>query len=518
MANKSLFASLFGSLVPATDTVNAESAPAYAMSPKQALAQYAATGCLGHTFYATAEEQLKVVLDLCEQVPPEFVAQVAIYSRHESFMKDMPALLCAWLSKRDARLHELVFAQVIDSTRMLRNYVQILRSGVVGRKSLGSAPKRLVREWLASRDEDQLFSSSAGQSPSLADIVKMVHPKPSDPRREAFYAYMLGRPSAVNALPQLVLQFEQFKAGDSLEVPNLPFTMLSALPLAKTDWAVVAKNASWQTTRMNLNTFARHGVFENPEMIGLIAARLRDPDAIARARVFPYQLMVAFQNCDAAVPAAVRDALQDAMELSIAHVPSIETSVVICPDVSGSMASPVTGHRKGSTSAVRCIDVAALVAAALVRKNPDARVLPFEQTVVPVALNSRDSVMTNAAKLAAIGGGGTNCSAPLALLNKEKARAGLVIFVSDNESWVDPRQARGTALMAEWSQFRRRNPNARLVCLDLQPNQTTQAADRADILNIGGFSDQVFTVISAFAHGQLGASTWVERIEDCVLS
>ena len=66
-----------------------------------------------------------------------------------------------------SRLHEAVFSRVIDNTRMLRTYVQILRSGVVGRKSLGSAPKRLVREWLASRDEDALFSSSTGQSPSL---------------------------------------------------------------------------------------------------------------------------------------------------------------------------------------------------------------------------------------------------------------------------------------------------------------------------------------------------------------
>ncbi len=92
-------------------------------------------------------------------------------------MKDMPALLCAWLSPRDTRLHEAVFARVIDNARMLRTYIQIARSGVVGRKSSGSAPKRLVCEWLANVTEDALFRSSAGQSPSLADIVKMVHPK-----------------------------------------------------------------------------------------------------------------------------------------------------------------------------------------------------------------------------------------------------------------------------------------------------------------------------------------------------
>lgn len=513
MANRNLFATLRGALLPETDAVNEANAPAYALEPKQALAQYAATGCFGRTFYATAEEQLSRVLELCGKVDPGFVARLAIYSRTESYMKDMPALLCAWLSTKDARLHEAVFARVIDSTKMLRTYVQILRSGVVGRKSLGSAPKRLVRAWLAARDEEALFSGSVGQNPSLADVLKMVHPKPETPRREAFYGYMLGRPYEANALPKLVTQFEQFKAGDSADVPNLPFTMLSALPLSAKDWAEIAGNASWQTTRMNLNTFARHGVFADESLVRRIANRLRNADEVKRARVFPYQLLTAFQNADDAVPQLIKEALQDAMEAATANVPAIDGRVVVCPDVSGSMSSPVTGHRTGSTTQVRCIDVAALVAASIMRKNPSATVLPFEQDVVKVDLNSRDSVMTNAQKLASIGGGGTNCSAPVGLLNKQKAKADLVIFVSDNESWVDAGRGRGTALMAEWAAFRQRNPRARLVCLDIQPHQTTQAAERADILNIGGFSDQVFEVISAFASGKLEADHWVGRIE-----
>jgi len=497
---------------------NSENAPAYALAPKQALAQYAATGCFGRTFYATADEQLTRVLELCDAVDPPFVARVAIYSRSQAFMKDMPALLCAWLSAHDARLHEAVFARVIDNARMLRTYVQILRSGVVGRKSLGTAPKRLVREWLASRDEGALFSSSAGQSPSLSDIVKMVHPKPAGPTREAFYGYMIGRSYDSNALPKLVMQFEQFKAAkteadDALEVPDVPFMLLSALPLSQKDWVSIAKNASWQTTRMNLNTFARHGVFEAHALADLIAASLCDAAEIQRARAFPYQLLTAYRNTDAAVPQEVRNALQDAIELAIANVPAIAGEVVVCPDVSGSMKSPVTGYRTGSTTSVQCVDVGALVAASVLRKNPAATVLAFEQAVVPVYLNSRDSVMTNAGRLAAIGGGGTNCSAPVRLLNQRKAKADLVLFVSDNESWVDQGRGRGTALLAEWSEFRQRNPNARLVCLDVQPNQTTQAAERADILNIGGFSDQVFEVIAAFASGQLEADHWIARIE-----
>ena len=38
----------------------------------------------------------------------------------------------------------------------------------------------------------------------------------------------------------------------------------------------------------------------------------------------------------------------------------------------------------------------------------------------------------------------------------------------------------------------------KLVCIDLQPNCITQAPDCSDILNVGGFSDAVFSVVAAF--------------------
>jgi 60 kDa SS-A/Ro ribonucleoprotein len=222
-------------------------------------------------------------------------------------------------------------------------------------------------------------------------------------------------------------------------------------------------------------------------------------------------------SANADIPREVCDALQDAMEIAIANVPAIEGRVFVCPDVSGSMSSAVTGYRKGATTAVRAIDVAALVAAAVVRKNPRTEVLPFECDVVYVNLNSRDSVMTNASKLASIGGGGTNCSAPLALLNRRKATGDLVIFVSDYESWVDAGAGRGTALMAEWNVFKQRNPAARLACIDVQPYRTVQTTEREDILNVGGFSDQVFDVISEFALGLLNADHWIGVIDSVML-
>jgi 60 kDa SS-A/Ro ribonucleoprotein len=375
-----------------------------------------------------------------------------------------------------------------------------------------------VREWLDARDAEAVFRASVGQAPSFADIVKMVHPKPHDAEREALYGYLVGRAFNAEALPALVREFEAFKAGAREVVPDVPFQMLTALDLGKPEWTAIARRAPWQMTRMNLNTFARHGVFEQTGLTELIAQRLADPELVKKARVFPYQLMVAYASADERVPAAVRDALQDAMEVAISNVPRVEGKVYVCPDVSGSMQSPVTGFRKGSTTSVRCVDVAALVAAAVVRRNPHAEVLPFEHEVVRgLQLNPRDSVMTNAQKLASVGGGGTNCSAPLRLLNERKAEGDLVLYISDNESWVDAKAGRGTATMQEWTRFRSRNPRARMVCVDVQPYQTVQAAECTDVLNIGGFSDQVFEVVAEFAAGRLNAEHWVGVIEQVAL-
>ena len=519
MANATLFKSTRGRLLPKAAVRNEAGGTAYEFAPEQKLAQYAATGCLNRTFYASAAEQLDVVLKLCDSVDDDFIARCAVYARHRGFMKDLPAVLVAVLAaKRSPRL-AAAFDAVIDDAKMLRNFVQVVRSGATGRKSLGSRPKRLVQRWFDARTDEAVFRSCVGNDPSLADVIKLAHPKPRTAGRAALYGYLIGRAHDAAALPQLVKDFEACKSAERMELPDVPFRLLTGLPLTRDDWATIARNGSWTMTRMNLNTFARHGVFDAKGMTTLIADRLRSPALVSKARAFPYQLLAAYTNATA-VPPEVRDALQDAMELAIKNVPAMAGKVYVFPDVSGSMHSPITGHRKGATTAVRCVDVAGLIAAAVLRKNPTAEVIPFSDHLVDADLNARDTVLTNAAKLAAFPPGGTNCSLPLRALNDRRATGDVLIYVSDNESWMDSQRtapswfnAPPTQTLKEWEQFKQRSPNAKLVCIDLQPYGTTQAAEREDVLNVGGFSDAVFDLLAEFAAGTLAAEHWVGEIE-----
>lgn len=516
-SNKSNSKSNSVKVVKATDTMNNAGGQTYKLSDKAALAQYAMTGCLNGTYYASDKDQLDKVLELSKKVSPEFLAKLAVYSRQKGLMKDMPAVLAALVASRAPELLVKIFPKVVDNPKMLRNFVQVIRSGAAGRKSLGTRPKKLVQGYLEGLNDEQLFKADVGNDPSLQDIIKLVHPRPTNKQRNAMYAYLLGKDHNKEDLCALTRQFESFKKDMTGEIPDVPFQMLTALPLTKDHWKKIAEHATWTQIRMNLNTFARHGVLEDSSMVSSLADKLADPAQVRRAKVFPYQLFTAFQNIDSTVPMKLNMALQKAAEVACENIPEIKGMVYVMADVSGSMSSSVTGHRGTVTSKTRCIDVAALVAAAILRRNPEARVMPFDTRVHPTKMNPMDSIMTNAAYLAKFGGGGTNCSLPLEQLNREGAKGDLVIYVSDNESWVDSGRYSSTATMAAWQKFKARNPNAKLVCIDIQPGMTTQAHSRNDVLNIGGFSDQVFDVIARFVELGNNQDLWVQTIESVQL-
>lgn len=512
MANKKIFASTpsRNARNPMADAVNAAGGLAYSRDAEDALAQLAVTGTFNGTFYASGEQTLDELLKLALQCSPQFLAELAVYSRESAFMKDSSALLLAVLMTRDINKFQSVFNRVIDNGKMLRTFCQIVRSGKVGRKSFGSAAKRMIQQWIQNRPAHKLMGDVVGNDPSLADVVKMVHPRPRDESQEALFSYLIGKEKNPNLLPEIVKEFEAFKKATpgNRKVPNVPFQLISSQNLSSDEWAACAENGGFHMVRMNLNTFARHGVFNSTKNIEMIANKLSDKELIKRSKVFPYQLYTAYLNADT-VPQKISNALQDAMEVATLNVPSFG-KVLVGVDYSGSMGAPVTGNRGSATTKVTCNMVASLMAACVVR-NSDATVYRFDTQAQPVKLNPRDSVITNAQKIGA-NGGGTDCASFIRQALTDNVKADVVICLSDNESWANPYGAYRTNLLQEWDKFAAKNPGAKLICIDLAANTTTQVPSRKNILNIGGFSDEVFTVIESFLKNTHGATAWREKI------
>jgi 60 kDa SS-A/Ro ribonucleoprotein len=534
MANKSLFSSI-KSILPRATVRNEAGGAAYALAPKHALAQMAATGCFNRTFYASGESQLDELRKLIDQVDDNvFLAKLAVYARERAYMKDMPAALLVALSKRDTQLMHRVFERVVDNGRVLRTLFQLVRSGQFGRKGLSSSLQRAFARWLNGASVNKLLSASIGNDPSLRDVLRMARPLPKDNPRRALFGWLTDKeiqkwaPATEADLPEQVQNLAAYRRAETAELQALilgdlsvRWDLLADAAKGPLVWKAIARQMGPQALRMNLNTLVRHEVFQNgngktdSEMVDFVAARIADAEEIRRSRQFPYQYLAAYLNASDEVPHKIKAALHQAAEIACGNVPELPGPVVIGLDTSGSMSSPVTGHRgRGATSKMRCVDVAALFAAAIVRRNPDSIVIPFDTQAYQARIDPQDSILSLAERLAKYGGGGTDCSIPLHEANTRygKRRFAGCVLVSDTESWVyrDRPWASGphgsTGVIAQWQQFVKNQlrlgghavPAPKLICIDLQAYATTQAPERDDILNIGGFSDAVFSVVAAF--------------------
>lgn len=527
MVSRSMFSTSVRNRATKTDTINLAGGQAYSTSAEHDLCQFVVTGTFNNTYYASSDDQLNEVKKIVSQVHSNTIAKAAVYGHKNGKMKDMPAYLLAELAARgEIELVKKIFPKIITNMKMLCNFVQIIRSGVTGRKSFGTAIKRLIQNWLTDKNPTDLWKSGIGHSnPSLADIIKMVHPKTKNAQQNAIFAYILGKDcnfddigdGDVAGLPSEIHIFEWFKIDTNGPIPNVPFQALSNIKMSQNQWCKLAENMPWNTLRLNLNQLNRNGVFNNKELTRKLAQKLADPINVKKHNVFPYQLMTAYMNTND-VPQEIKVALSDALDASAYNVPTIDGGVAICCDVSGSMTSPITGNRPGSTSVVQCKDVAALIAACFVKHNVGTQVIAWDHRALDVTnrINPRDSIITICNSLKCPGGA-TDSGVALKLLNQQKSKHQLVFYISDNESWYGHKSSWGnsTGMAQEWEIYKKRNPEACLICLDIQPYSTVQVPDGKNVLNIGGMSNDVFDIVNRFVN--FGHCNFVEIIDEVEL-
>lgn len=420
IANKSVFASIHGRL-PRADAVNEAGGRAYKLEPKHAMAQVAATGTFGNAFYSTAATQLDEVLKLIDEVDDaEYLAKLALYAREKAFMKDMPAALLVELSVRDAALMHKVFDRVVDNGRVLRTMFQMIRSGQFKNKAgkarigLSSSVQRAFQRWLNSASAGKLLNASIGSDPSLRDILRMARPTPKDNARRALFGWLTDKevekwaPATKADLPVEVKSLiayrgtkkEKAQALIVGKLENVRWDLLSDAAAGPKVWAALARKMGPQALRMNLDTLLRHDVLKDSATVDYVASRIADESEIRREKQFPYQYLAAYLNVNDEVPQKIKSALHKAAEIACGNVPQLGP-VVIGLDTSGSMSNAVTGHRgRGATSKMRCIDVAALFAAAILRRNPDSVVIPFDTAAYDAKIDPNDSILSIAELLA----------------------------------------------------------------------------------------------------------------------
>lgn len=501
------------------NTTNDSGGVAYAMTHQHALAQYATTGMLDNCVLQSAEVQFDRVMRIAENCSSEYIAKVAIYAHEKGFMKDMPAVLLAILLKRDKSFFELAFSRVITNGRMLRTFVNAVRSGRLGFRSFGSLAKRKIQDWLNSASDKTIINASIGSNPSLADIIKMVHPKAPNENRNQLYRWVCNLDYQEDKLPKQLQLYLKLKRNPEAaeQLPDVPFQMYTAMPLTTEGWKHIVWNSTWNQTRMNLATFERHGVFSDKDFVNKIAEKLTSEPDILGSKAMPFAIFSAFKKTGH-ISNEIRSALSRAAEISLQNVPELKGKTVVAIDRSGSMTSLIN-----SRSTVRAMDVAAVFVGALKYKNPNLDIVLFNDRAEAYKPKDGATLLEISEELMNKASGGTDCSCAMEYIKCNYSKENMpdnIIMISDNESWLGMNinlWRDGSGTVAILKEIQAINPNARMVNIDITPGSSSQTAPGDSVLNIGGFNDSVFEIVSMFFGSKDNPDFWVNQIKSVKL-
>lgn len=479
------------------DPVNHHGVPTFDRSTRQQARNFLRTGTLSGTFYVAPKEMAgQQLLTLCRFAgqDPAALAEEAVAARTEGFMRTLPVLATAILSGVPSKdMFRRAAAGVLNIPTDLAQFAQLCLSGTVpGRASFGGCAMEPVRQFLEGLSEYHAIKYAA----KLRDLVRLAHPRPADPVMRERLGWLSGHVEGKRVrLNKRIAAFEELKRTtdeariiELIRNAGLPYEcVVGAVPNpSPAVWVELLKVAPTMNLLRSLVTFTRHGVFQDRGNVDAAAAKLSREGALRQTRIFPHQVYTAWRTYSA-LPEADQTliaALSDMLDGSVSDIPEFDGRVCIAPDVSGSMQGCKLSERSETTAA----DVAGVFTAGLMRRCRDVRVLPFDDHIRQLALNARDSVLTNARKVATVGGGGTSLSAPVTQLLRDRDRVKTFVGITDSEEWV------GHGFLGVWREYRRRvAPDATAVLITPVPG-THSAVPESEpgVYFVHGWSDAVF--------------------------
>lgn len=514
---------------------NFEGAPTHVRSLEEQVLQVLTTNTLGATFYATQNEVSAITLSVLQRAVrecPEFLAKALVYARTTALLKAVPVVGLVVLSTaRDKGLFEAVFDRVILIPDDLRTFVEWSKSGKIrGRKGFGGCVVAPVRRWLTRMSEYHTvkYGSSASKGFSLQDIIRLSHPKTVDPAGHERLGWLrhswdeIGpAPSPTNpkiwALEALKRTTSEDETIRLITEFGLPYEVVvpAVSSMSTRVWEALMKVAPYFNMVRSLNTYARHGVFENPANVEYVVSRLTNPNAVAHSRVLPLRFHSAFKAYTANVGHNLRiaQALSDALDLMFVNMPEfpLGTRIAIAPDVSGSMSSLIS-----EKSETMIIEIASIYAAALLKKTgPDAVLLPFDTELHSVPLTGSESLLGIANRISLYGGGGTSVGLPVQYLLDRKIVVDACIGITDSEDWAyGDRFGCSGSFLTLWRKYRQNvNRNAQAFLITVVPyTHAVAPKDEPNVHYISGWSDAVVEYIPRMLQLGLGQVEEVRRM------
>lgn len=387
---------------------------------------------------------------------PDWVARFVPYLRNEMQMRSasvvMAAEYAAALRGGPMPLEAPTIRSVIDSACVradepaellgywLQTHGRNIPSAV--KRGLSDAAARLYTEKAA------LKYDGGSRSVRMGDVIELAHAVPKAPWQSELYKWLLDtrhnrsepRRGELLRVLHVRAQLESMPVTERRKLLTSPdgkqllaesgmtWEALSGWlqgPMDAAAWEAVIPSMGYMALLRNLRNFDQAGISKATQR--LVAAKLADPEQVARSRQFPFRFLSAYKAVEGNLHWAAP--LEDAVNESLSNVPALPGSTLVLCDWSGSMWAPLSAR-----SDLQRAEAATLFGVTLAkRSNADLVTFGTSSHVWPIAKGS--SVLPLVRQAHSMGGTDTHGAVQRHYRGHDR-----VIVVTDEQhsSWGDP--------------------------------------------------------------------------------
>ena len=454
-------------------TTNHDGHAAYSMKDKSKLVTQVLTSFFNESRFYAADD--RAMIDTMKRViksDPVFVSKLAVFARREFNMRSVAHVLTAYLA------HEVEGKPYVkdtirgiclrgdDATELMSFYLNTFG------RPIPNSIRRGINAVFTGFDEYTLAKyKGEGKALKMKDLVCLCHPAPKDTEQSEMWKRLL---------------------EDKLATPYTWETELSKRGNTKQVWGELI--ASGKVGYMALVKNLRNIVNAAPNNIEKVWETIENPVLVRKSKQLPFRYLAAYKSIKGLpnVGSRALDALESAVDTSIANVPRLPGTTVIAVDVSGSMDMPVS--KKSET---KCVEIGMMLGLLANKICDNSIFYTFNNRIERYSVSRRANILQTCVNNAQARGG-TNMGLPFETMIRDGIRADRVIVISDNEcnsGWSAPIQT-----LAD--RYRRESLNDIWVhAIDLMGYGTQQfAGPKTNI--IAGWSEKVLNFILLAEQGE----------------
>ena len=531
---------------------------AFEMEAKDNLLSTVMTTFLSDGYYETEDETVKRICTLLDTVDPLFAAKLAIYARNDGNMRSVTHLIAAYIAKYVSnkewgkRFYNKIVVRPDDMSEILSAYAKINGMDLKNIRRIPNAIKKGFKASLESLSPYQIDKyKMCHRAVKMVDLVRLFHPKGTDSNNVA-YRKLINGESLEGLYDAKILEKEMTKAGQSAK----DMTESEKIEAKKDAITSVLTNISGMPI-MNLLRNLRNILLYAPNMVDEACKQLTIENKIVNSRLLPFRFATAYreiekmrynteENSDIQFESELQksevaengfnnckkkvlDAIEKAIEISCLNIPKLNGKTAILVDDSGSMRGDRGGSSRVSAfSKVNTSYIGHLFAAMVASKQEDVYVGLFGDKLIDLPVR-RELNLLDFADWSYQQGEACGPSTEAGIYDfmkkvvKEEKKIDNVIVFSDCQigsgrnftGWYGLDISDKSPHFNElFKAFKKINPKANFIVCNLKQYGKSSVFDKSQrIMNIAGWSDKIFDIITSCDKGFTAMIKEIEAIE-----